>query len=153
MANVDTMTGVPPRVATSRATRSSALAFIVPLGRVLFAAIFVMSGFTHFSRATIGFAASQGVPLASVLVPISGILAIAGGLSVALGFRARVGAWLLVVFLVPVTFWIHAFWKVSDPMVAMDQQIHFMKNVTMLGGALLLTWFGSGPYSVDRGRA
>ena len=151
MANVDTMTGVP-RVETSRTTRSSALALVVPLGRVLFAAIYVMSGFGHFSKGTIGFAASQGVPLASVLVPISGILAILGGASIALGYRARVGAWLLVVFLVPVTFWIHAFWKVSDPMMAMDQQIHFMKNVSMLGGALLLAWFGSGPYSVDRGR-
>lgn len=153
MANVDTMTGVPPREATSRETRSSTLAFLVPLGRVLFAAIFVMSGFGHFSKATIGYAASQGVPLASVLVPISGILAIVGGLSVALGLKARWGAWLLVLFLVPVTFWMHAFWKVSDPMMAMNQQVHFMKNVTMLGGALLLAWFGSGPYSVDRGRA
>ncbi len=148
MANVDTMTGAPRVERTSRAARSS-FAFLVPLGRVLFASMFVFSGTGHFSRATIGYAASQGVPLAGVLVPISGLLAIAGGLSIALGVRARIGAWLLVIFLVPVTLWMHAFWRAADPMMAMNQQIHFMKNVVMLGGALLITWFGAGPYSVD----
>lgn len=152
MANVETMTGAP-RVERTSGTRSSTLAFIVPLGRVLFAAMFVMSGLGHFSRATIGYAASQGVPLAGVLVPVSGVLAVVGGLSIALGFRARVGAWLLVIFLVPVALTIHAFWTVKDPMMAMNQQAHFMKNVSMLGSALLIAWFGSGPYSVDGERA
>ncbi len=151
MPNVDTMSGAPRVERTSRA-RSRSLPFLVPLGRVLFASIFLISGPGHFSRATIGYAASQGVPLASVLVPIAGILAIAGGLSVAIGVRARLGAWLLVIFLVPVTLTMHAFWRVADPMMAMNQQIHFMKNVVMLGGALLITWFGAGPYSVDGDR-
>ena len=123
--------------------------YLVPIGRVLFAAIFVLSGLTHFSQQTIGFAASQGVPAPHLLVPLSGALAVLGGLSVALGYRTRVGALLLVAFLVPVTLKMHAFWAVGDPMMRGIQQANFMKNVSMLGGALLLLFFGPGPISLD----
>jgi hypothetical protein len=54
---------------------------VVLLGRLLFAAIFLMAGPKHFTKQAIGYATSQGVPLASIMVPISGLFAIAGGLS------------------------------------------------------------------------
>ena len=57
---------------------------VVLLGRLLFAVIFVMAGANHFNKQTIGYAASQGVPLASIAVPLSGVLAILGGLSILL---------------------------------------------------------------------
>jgi putative oxidoreductase len=123
--------------------------YMVPLGRVLFALIFVMSGFTHFSKATIAFAASQGVPFPALAVPFSGVLALLGGLSIAFGYRAKWGAWLIVLFLVPVTVMMHAFWKVHDPMMFQMQMAMFMKNVSMLGGALAFSYFGAGPVSVD----
>lgn len=126
--------------------------YVVPVGRALFAAIFIMSGLTHFSPATIGYAASQGVPLASLLVPLSGVIALAGGLSILLGFHGRIGAWLLVVFLIPVTLSLHAFWKVTDPMAAQMQMAMFMKNLSMLGGALVIAYFGAGPLSLDARR-
>lgn len=131
-----------------------AFARYIPLaGRALFAAIFLTAGFGHFAPQTIGFAAEQGVPLAGLLVPASGVLALAGGLSVLLGYRARLGAWLLVLFLVPVTIMMHPFWAIEDPMTAQMQQGMFMKNVSMLGAALLITRFGAGPVSLDaRGR-
>jgi putative oxidoreductase len=119
------------------------------LGRFFFALIFLMSGPNHFSKQTIAYAASQGVPLASIAVPFSGILAIVGGLSILLGYRAKLGAWLIVVFLVPVTLMLHKFWGISDPMMAQMQTIMFMKNVSMLGGALLISQFGAGPFSLD----
>jgi putative oxidoreductase len=122
------------------------------VGRVLFAAIFVMTVMSHFSDKAIGYAASQGVPLPNVLVPLSGILAAAGGLSVALGYRAKLGAWLIVLFLVPVTFVMHRFWAVHDPQMAQIQQAMFMKNLSMLGGALLIAYFGAGPLSLDARR-
>ncbi len=121
-------------------------------GRILFSAIFIMSAFGHFSKGTIGYAAAQGVPLASIAVPLSGIIALLGGLSVALGYKARWGAWLLVLFLLPVTLLMHNFWTVKDPMMAQMQQIMFMKNVSMLGGALLISHFGAGPLSLDARR-
>jgi len=126
---------------------------VVALGRLLFAVIFVMAGANHFNKQTIGYAASQGVPLASVAVPLSGVLAILGGLSILLGYRARLGAWLIVLFLIPVTLMMHKFWTVSDPMMAQIQMIMFMKNVSMLGGALLISHFGAGPFSLDARRS
>ena len=86
-------------------------------------------------------------------LPLSGLIALAGGLSVLLGYRAKVGAWLLVVFLVPITLAIHNFWAVHDPMAAQIQQVMFMKNLSMLGAALLISYFGAGPLSFDARRA
>ena len=129
-------------------TQSSVSAPVVFLGRLLFALIFPMSGFTHFAKQTIGFAASQGVPMASVLVPLSGIIALLGALSILLGFRAKLGAWLIVIFLIGVTP-LHKFWGITDPMMQQMQMVNFMKNLAMLGGALLITQFGSGPWSLD----
>jgi putative oxidoreductase len=126
---------------------------VVVLGRFFFALIFLMAGANHFSGQTIAFAASQGVPLASFVVPFSGVLAIAGGLSILLGYRARLGAWLIVLFLVPVSLMMHKFWLVQDPMMAQIQMILFMKNVSMLGGALLISQFGAGPFSLDARRS
>jgi putative oxidoreductase len=123
--------------------------FIPLVGRVLFAGIFLMTAFGHFSSLTIGYAASQGVPLANLLVPLSGIIATLGGLSIAVGYKAKIGAWLIVLFLVPVTLTMHAFWAVGDPQMAQLQQIMFMKNLSMLGGALLIAYFGAGPLSLD----
>ncbi len=128
---------------------------VIPLARALFAAIFIMSGLRHFSRATIGFAAQQGVPLAEILVPVSGVVALAGGLCILLGFHTRLGAWLIVLFLVPVTFTMHQFWTLSDPAAVGVQQAMFMKNLAMLGGALMIAYFGGGLTSLDmrqRGR-
>lgn len=119
------------------------------LGRILYAAIFLMSGPGHFTQKSIGYAAAQGVPFAFLVVPISGILAIAGGLSILLGYRAKYGAWLLVIFLVPVTLFMHRFWGVPDPMMAMMQKVNFMKNMSMIGAALLIANVGSGPLSLD----
>src|SRR5580658_8434460 len=112
---------------------------IVFLGRLLFALIFVMSGPRHFMSSTIAYAASQGVPLASIAVPVSGLIALLGGLSILLGFRAKLGAWLIALFLVGVTPMLHNFWTVADPMMRQMQMIMFMKNVSMLGAALLIT--------------
>jgi putative oxidoreductase len=129
------------------------MSFLVLIGRVLFAAIFILAAPGHFQAGTIGYAASAGVPVPNVAVPLAGIIAFVGGLSVAFGFRARVGAWLLVVFLVPVTLYMHRFWGVPDAMMAQMQQVNFMKNVSMLGAALLVAWFGAGPVSLDARRA
>jgi putative oxidoreductase len=122
---------------------------IVPIGRVLFAVIFVASVVGHFSSAEISEAAAHGVPLATILVPLAGLLALVGGVSVMLGYRARFGALLLLVFLVPVTLVMHKFWGLADPQMAMLQKINFMKNTSLVGACLLVMYHGSGPYSLD----
>ena len=123
--------------------------YTVLLGRISYSLIFVFASFGHFSQGTIAFAASQGVPFASILVPLSGVMALLGGLSIAFGYKAKWGGLLLVLFLVPVTTMLHNFWAVTDPMMAQMQQAMFMKNIAMLGGALLISYFGAGPLSLD----
>jgi putative oxidoreductase len=123
--------------------------YLVLLGRLFYSAIFVMAGPAHFTQGDIGYGASHGVPMASIVVPLSGVIAILGGLSIITGYKARYGAWLLVLFLVPVTVMMHNFWAITDPMAKTMQQIMFMKNLSMLGAAMLITHFGSGPLSVD----
>jgi len=122
---------------------------VVLLGRLLFSVLFLMGSFNHFKGQTIAYAASQGVPLASIAVPFSGVLALLGGLSILLGYRAKIGGWLIALFLIGVTPMMHKFWAVSDPMMHQMQMIMFLKNLSMLGGALLITQFGAGPWSLD----
>ena len=123
--------------------------YAVLAGRVLFSLIFLVAGLGHFSAQSIGYASAQGVPLASVLVPFSGILSIAGGLSILLGYKAKLGAWLLIIFLIPVTFMLHKFWTIPDPMMKQMDMAMFMKNLGLLGGAFFIAFFGAGPLSID----
>jgi putative oxidoreductase len=125
---------------------------IVLLGRFFFVLIFLMSGPAHFTHQTIAYAASQGVPLASIAVPISGVLALAGGLSVLLGYRPRIGAWLIVLFLAGVTPMMHKFWGVTDPAIHQMQFINFMKNLSMAGAAIMISQFDTGPWSLSRAK-
>lgn len=125
--------------------------YVVLLGRVLYSAIFVLSAPGKFTAGTIAYAAGKGVPLAFIAVPLAGIISFVGAVSIILGFKARWGGWLIVLFLVPVTLMMHNFWAIPDPQAARMQYLHFIKNVSMLGGALLIAWFGSGPLSLDNG--
>jgi putative oxidoreductase len=118
-------------------------------GRILFSIIFIKSSFGHFSQKTIDFAGHQGLPFASILVPLSGVIALIGGLMILCGYRTRIGAGMIVLFLVPVTLMFHNFWAVKDPMQAMMQQGNFLKNTSMLGGAFVISFFGAGPLSID----
>ncbi len=123
--------------------------YLVPVGRFCYSLIFLMAPLGHFSQGYVGYAAQQGVPAAGLLVPLSGVIAAAGGLSVTLGYKAKIGAWLLILFLVPVSLMMHNFWAVTDPMMRGLQMALFMKNVSMLGAALLIAHFGAGPVSLD----
>ena len=123
--------------------------YLILTGRIFYSLIFVMASFSHFSQKTISYAYAQGVPLASMVVPLSGVMALLGGLSVAFGFKAKWGACLLVLFLIPVTIMMHNFWAINDPMMAQLQQAMFMKNLALLGAALYISQMGSGPLSLD----
>ena len=119
--------------------RSHDASRVIPLvGRVLFSAIFVLSAPRHFSPAMVDAAAAHHVPVPELLVPLAGVFAAAGGLGVLFGYKAKSAALLLVLFLVPVTLFMH-------PLGSAD----FMKNVGLLGGALFIAYFGAGPISAD----
>lgn len=111
--------------------------------------MFLMMPMGLFSAGAIQYASSAGVPLASTLVPLSGVIAFLGAVSIIIGYKAKMGAWLIVLFLVPVTFMMHQFWNASDPMSRQMEMAEFMKNLSMTGGALLITYWGAGPISLD----
>jgi putative oxidoreductase len=123
--------------------------YAVLAGRQLFSLIFIISSARHFSSQAIASAAEHSVPLPALLVPLSGIIALIGGLSILFGFQTRVGGCLLVIFLVPVTLMMHNFWSASDPMTLQIEKAMFLKNIAMLGGALVITYFGADPLSLD----
>ncbi len=134
----------------ARLAQSSAWSYVaVPAGRFLYALMFLLSSAGHFQRSTIDYAAGHGVPMATFLVPFSGAMILIGSLSVVLGYKTRVGALLIILFLIPVTLVMHDFWNLTDPMQVMFQRAMFMKNTSMLGAALLIFYFGSGPLSLD----
>lgn len=123
--------------------------YVVLLGRILYSLIFLFTIKTHFSEGAIGYALAKGVPMANILVPASGVLAFIGGLSILLGFKAKWGAICVLLFLIPVTLMMHDFWNVTDAMQKQMQHAQFMKNLALIGAALMITYFGSGPLSVD----
>lgn len=127
--------------------------YVTVAGRFLYSLIFLGTPVAHFAAGTVAYAAQAGVPMPGVLVPLSGVVALLGGLSVLLGFKAKLGAWLLVLFLVPVTFMMHAFWAVPDPMMRQFQMAMFMKNIALLGTALFISQVGAGPMSMDARRS
>ncbi len=131
------MSRQPIVITETQLTATAERAGMELLGRALFAAIFVLAGAKNFSPESIEVAAAQGLPMAGLAVPLSGAMALAGGLSVLLGYRAKAGAWLLVLFLAPVTLVMHPFWATADAQLAQTHLIMFLKNLSMLGGALL----------------
>jgi putative oxidoreductase len=121
---------------------------VVLLGRIFFAIVFIFGTIGHFNGQDLPYAIQAGVPLAKIMVPLSGAIAVVGGLSILFGYKAKLGSWLIVLFLVPVTLMMHNFWAVAGPMRAM-QLTNFYKNLSILGGAFLISQFGAGPWSLD----
>lgn len=137
----------PARELSCISKTAQTMKFLPLIGRVLFTAHFLISAPFHFTDAGVGYAESAGVPMANLLVPFSGIMAIVGALGVLLGYKARWAAWLLVLFLVPVNFAMNQFWTIADPMQQQIMMGIFLKDLSMTGGALLIAYFGSGPMS------
>mgnify|MGYP006427620991 FL=1 len=120
------------------------------IGRILFSMIFIMSGLNHFMKLDMmtGMASQAGVPVPGASVIISGIILVLGGLSVLLGYQAKIGAVLLFIFLILASFMVHDFWNYPEDQT-MQQMISFMKNLSMAGGTLIIYYFGSGPMSLS----
>lgn len=109
-------------------------------GRIIFGGYFLMNAYNHIVKnaGLVGYAASMGVPSPKLAVVGSGFLLLVGGLSIVLGYMPLIGVIALVLFLLPVSFKAHAFWKAADPMVKMNEKIAFMKNMAIIGAALML---------------
>lgn len=110
------------------------------LGRILFGGFFIYSGYNHFTNLGMmaGYAQAKGVPAAKPAVAFTGLLLLIGGISTLFNFYPMIGLIALVLFLIPTTFMMHAFWKIQDPMAKMGERVNFMKNLALLGGTLML---------------
>ena len=119
------------------------------LARIFFVYIFFYSAPENFKPEKAKAAAANGLPFASLLVPLASVIALAGAISILLGIEARWGAWLIILFLVPVTLVQHKFWTIDDAVKQRMQRLNFLKNIAMIGGALYIAVFGSGRFSLD----
>lgn len=119
-------------------------------GRIVFGLMFLVWGLNHFLKlnAMAAYAQAEGVPAPKLAIAGTGLMLVWGALSILLGLYTWIGATVLIVMLVPVTLKMHRFWGITDPMLATNQMTHFMKNVTLVGALLLVTYFGSGPLSL-----
>jgi uncharacterized membrane protein YphA (DoxX/SURF4 family) len=117
----------------------SALDLLSLVGRLLFLVVFVRGGYSASRNLshTIAIAARAGAPLASLTVPVSQVLQWVGVISVALGIWADIGALCLLLFLIPVTYFTHGFWRFEGE-VRQVQTGNFLRNLTYLGGVLLI---------------
>jgi uncharacterized membrane protein YphA (DoxX/SURF4 family) len=113
---------------------------ILTLGRILFGGYFLFNAYNHFANLAMmsGYAQSKGIPSATLAVGGSGLLLAIGGLSIIFNFFPIVGLAALFLFLLPVTFLMHAFWKVQDPMAKMGEMVNFSKNLALLGAVIIL---------------
>jgi putative oxidoreductase len=110
------------------------------IGRLAFVAMFLNSGIAHFKNreGMAAYARSSGAPAPELLVPASGAMIFVGGALIALGVWPDVGALLIAAFLLPVAYFMHAFWRIDDPQTRQQQQVHFMKNLSLFGAALVM---------------
>lgn len=116
------------------------MALVFLIGRVIVAYYFLSNAYNHIVKHEhlTGYAASKKVPSPKAAVIGSGILLLVGGLSVLLGAYPAWGLLALLLFMVPVTFKMHDYWRETDPMARMNARISFMKNLAIIGLVLML---------------
>lgn len=116
------------------------------IGRILFGGFFLMNAYNHLMHTAnlAGYAKSKNVPYPREATILSGLLLLIGGLTVVLGVAQELGLWALILFLIPTTFMMHAFWKEEDPDQKMAQRIQFMKNMAILGAVIMFAALNTG---------
>jgi uncharacterized membrane protein YphA (DoxX/SURF4 family) len=115
-----------------------AQAFLV--GRILVGCYYLFNAYHHFVDATpmARLAAMNGVPAPKLAVVLAGVLLLVAGLTLLLGIFPEYGIAAVVLFLIPVTLIMHAFWTEVDPGIARMQQVNFTKNIALLGTSIML---------------
>src|SRR5690349_11285057 len=128
------------------ASTHALLRYVPTLGRLLVAAIFLISGLGKLAapQATLDYIVSAGLPAPSLAYAVAVLVEIGGGILLVLGYRVRLVALIMALFTLVTALSFHAHF--SDP----NQTNHFLKNIAMAGGLLQVVAFGAGPFSLDR---
>jgi len=110
------------------------------LGRIAFGGFFIYNGINHLKqrKSMAQYAGRKNVPMPEAAVAGTGVMLIAGGASILLGVKPKLGAAAIVGFLAGVSPVIHDFWRAEDPNQRMNDMGHFGKNMALLGAALAL---------------
>ncbi len=121
------------------------------VGRILVAAIFVLSGINKMGdfAGTSAMMSSVGLPMPEALLAVTILIEVVGGLMLVIGWQTRFAAAALFLFMIPVTVVFHNPWAAADGAAAQQQLIHFLKNLAIAGGLLNLLAFGAGAYSLE----
>jgi uncharacterized membrane protein YphA (DoxX/SURF4 family) len=119
------------------------MSVVFVIGRVLFAWIFLRSGIAHLrdDGTMAGYSESKGVPAAAAMVKVTGVMILVGGVLVALGLWADVGALLIAAFLLPTALIMHNYWTIDDPQARGGDAAHFYKDISLLGAAIMIFYF------------
>ena len=134
--------------------RPKAIELLYPLARAMIAGTFIISALRHITHwsAALDEMVADGMPRSSFLLLGSIAFRLIGGLSIVIGFHARIGAALLVAFVLPAGVIAHSFWSMP-PERQTHETIEFLNNLAMAGGALLIVLNGAGPVSIDAMRS
>ncbi|HLR76949.1 MAG TPA: DoxX family protein [Balneolaceae bacterium] len=116
--------------------------FLFLIARILFSAIFIISGTSHLvnNRQMSMYAESKKIPFPQLAVYTTGIMMLTGGLSILLGLWVKIGALLIVFFLLPAAFLMHNFWAIAEPTERQNEEIQFMRDLALAGGAFAI-WY------------
>lgn len=125
--------------------------FLLLVGRVMMGWIYVESGWRKLTGmdAFIASLVRRDVPYATVMGWIGAPLEFLGGLALVLGAYMRCAAIAMIVFTIVATLIGHRYWEIAEPVARRMQQSHFAKNITIIGGLILLYVTGGGRFSID----
>lgn len=123
------------------------------LGRILFSLVFLGSGIGHLTQTegSAQYAAYKKVPSPKLMVQLSGVAMLLGGLAVILGIWMDLAGLLLAILLLAMAFMMHKFWEETDPQTKQVEMAQFMKNVSMAGAGLIISTFAFAPYTITDG--
>jgi putative oxidoreductase len=96
----------------------------------------------------VGYAAAVHLPVPNVAIALAAAVELAAGLAILAGFKTRIAAWVLFLYVIPVTYYFHNFWAAQGAAQQM-QMVNFLKNAAIMGGLLVLAVNGAGAYSAD----
>ncbi|GCE49598.1 putative membrane protein YphA (DoxX/SURF4 family) [Thermosporothrix hazakensis] len=116
------------------------MSLLKTVGRGLLSAIFITSGANTVMHPE-GIAQAveaSGIPQARQATILNGALMLLGGTALAVDVLPKLASLTLIGTMIPTTLLGHPFWKEDDPANRTGQRIHFMKNLAMIGGLILV---------------
>jgi putative oxidoreductase len=140
----------PPSVAPG-STRATLLHGALPLAaRILISAIFIQAALGKIMgwSSQAAYMASHNLPFITPLLAIALVIEVVGVVCLITGYRTRAAAFIMFLYLIALSVLLHNFWAYSDPEVAGMLQTHFMKNMGIAGGLLMLTAYGPGLWAL-----